>query len=239
MIQRFIDRLKQLPLREPSLRRPEIVSVLAHHGVEPWFLYAYDEWRSRWHVWRGLLWAIKNVEHGGNVLETGCGCGWNLFWLAANGFGSLTGLDINAAAVVAGNELAQGTGFPVRLRCDNALDPGSLADGPFHLILALNWTYHVPEFELGRFLERYGGLLVPGGVLLLDTIEKSFNAHPNNRYLTSDWGKPEWEMRPSEYLHRFSQGEVREIAASRGYQIEATYSRKGTIPRSLYILRRS
>lgn len=238
MIRQLIDRLKQLPLREPSLNRSELASVLAKHRVEPWFLYAYDEWRSRWHVWRGLLWAIKNVEHGGNVLETGCGCGWNLLWLAANGFISLTGFDINAAAVSAGNELAQGTGFPVRLRCDNALNPGSLSEGPFHMILALNWTYHVTEFDLGRFLECYGRLLVPGGVVVLDTVAKSFNVNPQSHYLTSDWDKPEEERRPSEYLHRFTMEEVRELAVSCGYHIEANFSRRGTIPRSLYILRR-
>ena len=238
MIQPLLDRLQQFSLISPTFQRAEATDVLARHGVESWFLYSYDEWKKRWHVWRGLLWAINNIDHKGRILETGCGCGWNLFWLAANGFESLTGIDINTSAIAAGNELAQGAGIPVRLRSDNALNPASLQEAPFHLLLALNWTYHVPEFALAQFLDRYRELLIPGGVVLLDTVEKSFGTHPKSCFLTSDWSKPESERRPSEYVHRFTLRDIREISASCGFRVAAYYTRWGTIPRSIYMLRR-
>ena len=239
MMRKLLDRLKQLPLKAPAMDNFQVAKVLASHNVEPWFLYAFEEWKNRWHVWRGLVWAMKHIERDGKVLETGCGCGWNLLWLAANGFNSLTGFDIDASAIAAGRELSQTAQYPLRLLWGDALDPGPLAEAPFRLLLALNWTYHVPSFELGCFLERYRGLLVPGGVLLLDTIKKSFNKYPKNQYLTSDWTKPQGERRPTEYLHRFNSAEVLEVATSKGFQIAKRFDRNGAIPRSVYLLRRN
>lgn len=228
--------MQQLDIRKPALQRSRVVSVLSEHNVEPWFLYAYDQWRCRWHIWRGIHWVIKNIRRDGKVLETGCGCGWNLFWLAANGFTSLDGIDIDVAAVTAGNELAHMANYQLRLRSGNALLPGESDDGPYHLILALNWTYHVTEFDMEQFLNNYGKCLVTGGVLLIDTVDSSFDSHLKSRFLTSDWNKPEDERRPSEYLHRCSNAEVRDIAKFCGYRIVAHFSRSGIIPRSIYAL---
>ena len=238
MIQPLLDRLQQMPMTAPSFRRADAAHVLARHGVDPWFLYAYEMWRSRWHVWRGILWATMNLDRKGGVLETGCGCGWNLFWLAANGFGHLGGIDVDTAAVAAGNELSRHSGYRVVLRADNALEPASLGDASFSLILALNWTYHVPAFRLDSFLQRYHNHLLPGGVLLIDAIDDTFSANPDSRYLTSDWDKLVMERRPSEYIHRFTLHEVSEIAGSSGYRVVKIFGRRGEIPRTLFILRR-
>jgi SAM-dependent methyltransferase len=235
MIRAFLDRLRLLSLQAPPLEHSQVVMALGRHGVEPWFLYAFEQWQRRWHVWRGMIWVVKHVGAGA-VLETGCGCGWNLFWLAANGFGPLSGIDLDAAAIAAGNELSGTAGLPLQLCCDNALDPETLKDRQFHLILALNWTYHVPGFDLGLFLERYRRHLGPGGLLLLDVVDRAYDEVPNSRYLTSDWARPVGERRPSEYLHRYYSKEVREIAASRGYRVAASFHRGGAIPRSVYLL---
>lgn len=230
--------MQQLPLRTPSISTSAVAAVLARHGAEPWFRYAYQGWRQRWHVWRGVLWAVQNVPRYRQVLETGCGCGWNLFWLAANGFTLLSGTDRDAAAIAAGNELAGISGYPVHLREDDALEPQRLSEGSIALILALNWTYHVPEFDLALFLRRYRTGLAGGGMLLMDTIDRSFDDHPGSKYLTSDWGKPKQERRPSEYIHRFTMHEISETAGSCGYHIVAYFSRLDEIPRALYILQR-
>lgn len=232
------DRFQQLPLRKPSISTSAVAAVLSRCGAEPWFRYAFQEWRQRWHVWRGVLWTVQNLPRGIQVLETGCGCGWNLFWLAANGFTSLIGIDNDAAAIAVGNELAVTSGYPVHLSEDDALNPRQLSDGSSALILALNWTYHVPEFDLALFLQRYRMVLAVGGMILIDTIDRSFDNHPDSKYLTSDWGKPAMERRPSEYIHRFTIHDIRRIAGSCGYQVLTNYNRRGEIPRSLYVLRR-
>lgn len=210
--------------------------MLATHGASAWFLYAFEQWKDRWHVWRSILWIVRNLSPGARILETGAGCGWNLFWLEANGFSSLVGIDIDASAVAAGNELATRQQINLRLRCDDALSPATLGDKEFDAILALNWTYHVAAFDLAFFLETYSRHLAPNGMIIMDTIDAAFNAHPDNAYLTSDWRLPESERSPSEYLHRFDDAEFRGIAASCGYCIIARFRRQGTIPRSLYVL---
>lgn len=238
MIQYCVDHIQQLGLRKPYLQRSRVISVLAEHNVESWFLYAYDEWRSRWHIWRGILWVIKNISRDGRVLETGCGCGWNLLWLAANGFTSLTGIDVDSDAIAAGNELAHEGNYSFHLRRGNALRSDEYGNTPFHLILALNWTYHVPEFDLKLFLNNSAQHLVSNGVLMIDIIDRSFDLHPKNRFLTSDWEKPENLRRQSEYLHRYKHDEIQEISESCGFRIVTFFSRQEVIPRVIYALAR-
>lgn len=232
----LLDRLRQLTLRKPHLIASSVSEILEKHKVSLWFYYAFIQWRHRWHVWRSILWIVRNLSPGARILETGAGCGWNLFWLEANGFSSLVGIDIDASAVAAGNDLVTRHQNRLNLRCDDALSPTTLGDQVFDVILALNWTYHVPAFDLTRFLQTYTCHLVPNGVIVMDLIDASFNAHPDNAYLTSDWKRPKSERAPSEYLHRFDEAGFQCIAASCGYCIIASFRRHGTIPRSLYVL---
>lgn len=236
-VQSIFDRVRLLRLREPGLDPVAVGRILNRHGVHKWFFYAYTDWKTRWHVWRGIYWAIRNIPTEVKTLETGCGCGWNLLWLAANGFSALYGYDIDAAAVAAGRELAAGCGLPIVLWQDDGLAPHR-EEGDFGLILALNWTYHVAEFGLSSFLTTFSSFLADGGCLIIDVIDKGYDRYPLNAYLTSDWEKPEKERRGTEYLHRYSSQEVYHLAASCGYQVVFAQTRAEVIPRSLFILRK-
>jgi len=238
MLRKLRDRAIYLTLNRPNLDQVLVRQILERHQVQEWFWYSYTSWKDRWHVWWPVWWSIRHIPHHSPVLETGCGCGWNLLWLAANNFSRLYGFDIDTAAVAAGNEVAQSADMEVSLWCDDALYPEKLPlQGGFKLILALNWTYHVPVFDLSSFLTSYATSLAPGGRLIIDVIEKSYDSVPNNRYLTSDWTKPKVLRRPSEYIHRYSALDMKEAAISSGFQIETFFHRCETIPRTLYILR--
>lgn len=238
MFQRLFDHVLLAALAPPGLNSDSTREILERHGVEAWHTYALEQWSSRWHVWRAIRWVVTSVPRQSRVLETGCGCGWNLFWLAANGFVELEGIDVSVPAVTAGSEIASISRLPVTLRYDDAITPRTVADGSFDVVLALNWTYHVKEFNLQGFLRCYRTIITTGGYLVIDMIDSLYNNMPNSSYLTSDWVLPESQRRPSEYLHRMSEDEASLAASEHGFVTVARFSRKSTVPHFILVVRK-
>jgi len=180
------------------------------------------------------------LSSSARILETGCGCGLNLLWFRQHGFRDLAGLDIDPTAISAARELFERAAGAATLSVDDALSPKSLAAERFDAILALNWTYHVEQFDLLRFIQVYHRYLACRGYLVIDVIDAAYNMTPNNQFLTSDSEKAEQLRRPSEYKNRYSETEVREATRQCGLRIirSEACGDNAIVPRRVYILAR-
>jgi 2-polyprenyl-6-hydroxyphenyl methylase/3-demethylubiquinone-9 3-methyltransferase len=106
---------------------------------------------------------------GLGVLDVGCGAGLAAEALARRGFDVL-GIDAAAAAIDAGRSHAAGQDLPLAYRTGQAED--LLAEGRrFAVITALEVIEHVPDAD--GFLRVLAGLLEPGGLLFLSTLNRT------------------------------------------------------------------
>lgn len=202
-----------------------------------WFFYAFTNRGERWHICEPSLWVLDNLPKESVIFETGCGCGLNLIWFAQKGFTHLMGSDISHEAIIAGKEIARLAHATIELWQDDGLTPARLPDKP-DVLLALNWTYHVDDFELKPFLDTYSKILNSNGYLVIDVIDASYNGTPDNQYLTSDWTMPIEVRKPSEYKKRYSYEQVASVVKDAGYEIRHTIKHEQIIPRVVYILRK-
>jgi SAM-dependent methyltransferase len=195
----------RFPPKGIRLPRDRVRQIVEAHGAQSWFLYAFEERHTRWDLWESGFWVLHHLPRWSRVLETGCGCGLNLIWLGQQHFTDLHGFDLDPKAIAAGEELCREAGVPAR------------------------------GFDLAAFAECYQRRLAPGGSLLFDAIDRSYDLVPNNQYLTSDWHKPEAQRRPSEYRSRFSEGDVRDAVERAGMTLIHRIHRPGGAPRVIYV----
>src|SRR6185369_12652569 len=138
-----------------DLPREVVADIIRRTNAQPWFLYAFEERVSRWHAWAPSLWLAEHLGTGARVLETGCGCALNLIWFGQLGFRHLYGFDTDTSAIAAGNALCAAADVSAKLWIDDGLQPKDLPPEPFDAILAINWTYHVDDYDLTHFLGVY------------------------------------------------------------------------------------
>jgi glycosyltransferase involved in cell wall biosynthesis/SAM-dependent methyltransferase len=208
-------------------------------GAQPWFKYIFRERAARWDVWRPCVWIAERYPADVPVLSVGCGAGFNLFWLAEQGFTNLWGFDIDPTAIDAAREISREAGLAATLWVDDGLKPRHLPARKFAVIEALNWTHLLDHFSLASLLETYLPYLADDGVFIVDTIDTSFNQHPDSAFCTHDWSKPIAERRPSEYQTRLSEAQVREIFAARGFTLESRMQEAQAIAKAVYVARRA
>jgi len=212
-----------------------VEAALARHRVEPWFSYAFRQRSARWDCWRPCEWVLKHFPKDAPVLSLGAGVGFNLFWLAQHGFSDLLGLDLDPAAIAAGQEIAREAGLPVHLWVDDALKPQWLPAKKFGVIEALIWVCLAEEFPLAKVLERYLPHLAAGGVFIVDIIDAAYNSWPDNQYHTQDRDKPMADRRGSEYKHRFTEPQVRQMFEDKRMTLTDVIRESTGIPKTVYV----
>lgn len=212
--------------------------LIEQHYAQSWFVYALTGRAERWHVWAPSRWLALRISTRARILETACGCGWNLIWFGQQGFRELTGFDNDDKALAAGNALCAEAGVSAHLFLDDGLNPRHVPAPGYDVILAFSWTYCVDVFDLQAFVARYAAHLRPGGYLAMDAIDAAYNHSPNNQYFTIDWGLPVDRRRPTEYPWRWTFDQVRTAAESAGLVIAKHDIQGGDVPRAFYVLQR-
>jgi cyclopropane fatty-acyl-phospholipid synthase-like methyltransferase len=224
--------------QQKKINIPETVAkrILDKNNVEPWFFYIFKERAQRWDVSLVCLWLSRKIASNSKILEVGCGCGWNLIWFGQHGFNKLFGSDINKNVLSAGEELAQYLNIQINFWQDDGLNPKKIPSELFDIIIALNWTHLLEDFDLYRFLMVYKKMLAPEGKIIIDIIDFKYNEVKNNQYLTSDWNKPEEERQTSEYKKRYSMEEVQKICNAGGFTIIKVISKFQVVPKKVYAI---
>lgn len=220
-----------------NLSHIKVKEIMEKNKAEPWFIYIFNHRKERWDIWKPSFWVIEKLSKDIAIYETGCGCGLNLIWFGQQGIARLCGSDISKEAINAGKELVSLAKLNIELFQEDALNPSNLPQ-EIDVVIALNWTFLIEQFNLKFFLEKYSRTLKNNGYIIIDVIDTSYNGVLNNQYLTSDWNKPETERKPSEYKKRYSGEDISRIVSKSGFKIVETISNKQIIPKVVYIIRK-
>jgi SAM-dependent methyltransferase len=219
------------------LRLPADVveAEVARNGAEPWHVWGLRQHHQHLEALAAMRWIRTHISKDKAILETGCGAGANLLWLAQRGYRKLQGCDVSAEAVATAVALAQATGNVIDVWRDDALRPDRLPN--WDVMIAIDWTYlrGVP-FALTPFLERYRAQANGGAHVLIDIVDQSFDAVENNQFCTDDWTLPLDARRPTQYEHRLSREAVTEQAAAAGFSVVNVLPGSRIPPRSVYVL---
>ncbi len=107
------------------------------------------------------------------LLDVGCGTGVYLVQAAAAGGPKLTGLgvDLDAGVVDLARQRLAGAGLAARFEVRHAdVRTAELPAASFDLVLLFQNVYYFAKDERPNLLRRLGGLLAPGGALLLASL---------------------------------------------------------------------
>lgn len=117
-------------------------------------------------------------DRASRVLDVGCGLGHFLHFCREEGYSEVQGIDLSLESVAFCRE----QGFVAEER--DALEFLEAADRIFDVIVLNDVIEHIPKPELFRFVDALLGALVPGGVLILKTINSANPiTGPHGRYL--------------------------------------------------------
>jgi SAM-dependent methyltransferase len=211
-------------------------AIVRSTGAEPWFVWSIQNRRTRGETNSAMDWIVEHISKDRLIFEVGCGCGANLIWLAQHGFRNLVGTDHSASAIAAAKQLAvlaqQEISFHVA--------PGFVAaegSGKITVLLAINCIYYAP-INMAEYLKACRDKLVPGGYVIFDMVDRSYDRMPNNQYMTDDWRLPEAKRRPTQYVVRMSPGDLMENAAKAGFAMLGQLPGTKSPPRYVAVLQR-
>jgi 2-polyprenyl-3-methyl-5-hydroxy-6-metoxy-1,4-benzoquinol methylase len=132
-----------------------------HHNIiekrKNWTLESYRS--VTWKNIHTLNWINQYVNKNFDILDTGCGVGLNVIWLAEHGFQSIQGFDIDPSAIAAGQELTSKY-EGIRLFVDDGLIPQCIQHkNSIDLVLCIGWSFLLIDFNLNNFLANFSTML--------------------------------------------------------------------------------
>jgi len=230
------DKLDHFFNNTHELPNPKVFAqIIEKHHTQPWFTYAYTNFKERAHAYLSFKWIKHNIKKNKRILETGCGAGGILYHLFHSGYKNLYGYDYDTNAIAAAKEIAETVAAPISFSVTDGHAP-QLPE-KYDVIIGLNWIYHVPNYGLESFIQAHLPYLNNNGIFVFDVIDATYNDMENNQYSTQDINKPVNQRRPSEYLYRYSQTEVFDLAKKYNLSILKIIDTKFVIPHKIYILK--
>ena len=233
---------KELSLQLPMGRVRHILSKnnlgFDDQGTPSWWYSSLDFRRNETDdlTKAALRYIQQHVAKDAEILGTGCGTGWMLFWLAQRGYTRIDGFDYLENVVQAAREIAELGGLRVKLWQADGFEPQ--LNKNYDLVLVLHWLYSAwmgnygnkartedREKLLNEFLAGYATRILSNGLLMLELIDA-----------ISDFREPPSEI----YRIRHSAEQVARCAAAVRLKIERQMfnSNYGHLPRMLYCLRK-
>jgi len=211
-----------------------IEAIVKSTGAEPWFLSSIQQHWQRGEANSAMDWIVANVSRTDRIFEVGCGCGANLAWLAQHGYVNLNGSDRSTTAIDAAKQLSMLVGLAgFEAEVAEGLVPKARR---IDALLAINCLYYAP-LDLKKYLVACRDHLAPGGHVILDMVDSSFNDMPNNEYFIPDWHKPVSMRAPSNYVVRMSAEELKRKAAAAGFILVKKLPGTKVPPRYVAVLR--
>ncbi len=102
------------------------------------------------------------VKRGGKILDAGCGSGRDVNFFASQGY-RVTGIDLSTELLAYAEEHAEENADFFSMDLRNI----TFSDGSFDGIWACASLLHLTHGEIGPVLERFHGLIVSGGAMML------------------------------------------------------------------------
>lgn len=206
------------------------------HSAQPWYLQTAQNRLQRKELALAMGWVYAHIPHDRRIFEVGCGAGNNLMWLSQHGYNDIGGSDIDEKALKVAAGMAKSVAREWKLQTGSFLEPGHIPEKS-DVILALNCTYLLEDFNLDHFIGGCTAQLSPDGCIVFDQIDASFNSKEQNRIYSPQWDLPrESQNKPSEYKHRISVASVGDIAEKHGMRIVAALPSLQRVPRCVYVL---
>jgi SAM-dependent methyltransferase len=224
------------PYHELNLPMGAIEPIVRSTGAEPWFVWSIQNRRTRGETNSAMDWIVEHIPKDRLIFEVGCGCGANLVWLAQHGFHHLVGTDGSASAIAAAKQLADLTQQKVSVHVANGFVPAERS-GKITVLLAINCIYYAP-INMTEYLRACRDKLAPGGYVIFDMVDRSFDHLPNNQYMTDDWQLPEAKRRPTQYVVRMSPDDLMEKAGKAGFAMLRQLPGTKSPPRYVAVLQR-
>src|SRR5207249_3287315 len=78
--------VRKLTRKEIDVPLGSVQEVVARHGAQTWFIYAFRSWRQRPEPRETCKWLQARLSQEAKILEAGCGMATNLIWFAQRGF---------------------------------------------------------------------------------------------------------------------------------------------------------